>query len=414
MSTINNLVCGLGGSHRRQLYASRFMRPPGFFKRAKLREKPRLLTGAYENPVKKFVRIREKARQFTEIPPPRVVPKNKTAKNTKLQSISGVPKLAAVVIERRLEFLLSDLAVKQQLCEPLVAGSTPYGVERNAWERQMRDLRKIYRAQYLQKLHEVTEEEKLKQDALFKQTLAERKRLKEEKIERLTLDRKRRAILQERKRIELKISESINTYRNSVHMRKLTLSLQKIEKKLNLVDDPDKLKEIVENSPVLNRKSISVPLLSRQLGLCKEMSSFVDQRATNVFRDLLIESYAILPEDEPQFDPPPNETSPGVLSHRQRAKLAYGTFTTEEKLELLEIKKKMLDDQIDKLQTSINKVDPQKVQLRDFISAAIVSLKEETVKEEQRSRYKEERQKSLDEVTNALDKKVKSHRQITK
>eukprot|EP00916_Digyalum_oweni_P008030 GHVL01013454.1.p1 GENE.GHVL01013454.1~~GHVL01013454.1.p1 ORF type:complete len:230 (+),score=40.71 GHVL01013454.1:34-723(+) len=229
MSTINNLVCGLGGSHRRQLYASRFMRPPGFFKRAKLREKPRLLTGAYENPVKKFVRIREKARQFTEIPPPRVVPKNKTAKNTKLQSISGVPKLAAVVIERRLEFLLSDLAVKQQLCEPLVAGSTPYGVERNAWERQMRDLRKIYRAQYLQKLHEVTEEEKLKQDALFKQTLAERKRLKEEKIERLTLDRKRRAILQERKRIELKISESINTYRNSVHMRKLTLSLQKIE-----------------------------------------------------------------------------------------------------------------------------------------------------------------------------------------
>jgi len=44
-----------------------------------LREKPRELTGPYENPVRRWVRLREKARQFSELPPPRKVPVPKPA-----------------------------------------------------------------------------------------------------------------------------------------------------------------------------------------------------------------------------------------------------------------------------------------------------------------------------------------------
>ena len=48
-------------------------------------------------------------------------------------------------------------------------------------------------------------------------------------------------------------------------------------------------------------------------------------RADNVFRELLEESFAILPEDEPQYEPePPPE---GRLTHRQRAHVMYSGFS---------------------------------------------------------------------------------------
>ena len=46
--------------------------------------------------------------------------------------------------------------VEQQLSAPLLPGPrmTPYFVEFMCWSRQLREIRRIYRAQYLQKLAE--------------------------------------------------------------------------------------------------------------------------------------------------------------------------------------------------------------------------------------------------------------------
>lgn len=58
---------------KRLNYSARFLRPPGFFKRAELREKPRRKTGPFENPVRRFVRLQEKERLFSQAPLERLV-----------------------------------------------------------------------------------------------------------------------------------------------------------------------------------------------------------------------------------------------------------------------------------------------------------------------------------------------------
>ena len=63
----------MSSNTRRAVYAARFLRPPGYMKRMSMREKPRDFTGPFENPVRKLVRLREKASQYCEMPPPRKV-----------------------------------------------------------------------------------------------------------------------------------------------------------------------------------------------------------------------------------------------------------------------------------------------------------------------------------------------------
>jgi len=128
-----------------------------------MREKPRDLTGPFENPVRRWVRLREKARLFCELPPPQRVPVAKPARRSIIKDVEGVPKVSPKALELRLEFLLGYNAIMQQLSEPLVPGTSPRDAEMVCWERQMRDLLRIYRAQYLQKLAEVTEIERQKE-----------------------------------------------------------------------------------------------------------------------------------------------------------------------------------------------------------------------------------------------------------
>eukprot|EP00439_Symbiodinium_sp_Y106_P063473 s1736_g9.t2 len=169
-------------SQRRAVYAAKFLRPPSWTKRLLLREKPRVLTGAGTAKVV----LLEKARQFAELPPPRRIP----------------------ALQRRLDFLLSDAAVKQQLAAPLRPGLSPYFVEFQCWSRQLREIRRVYRAQYLQKLAEVTEVERAREAELYQKERQQRQERREANMQRIGEDMKRRAILRDRKRIESKVNEA--------------------------------------------------------------------------------------------------------------------------------------------------------------------------------------------------------------
>ena len=78
----------------------------------------------------RFVRLREKARKFNEMPPPRRVPVAMPSQPPyrELQPVKGVPSVAAEVLEKRLDFLLGEKAIQQQLQAELIPGFTPYQV----------------------------------------------------------------------------------------------------------------------------------------------------------------------------------------------------------------------------------------------------------------------------------------------
>ncbi|PHJ18102.1 hypothetical protein CSUI_008071 [Cystoisospora suis] len=201
---------------RTALVAARFLRPPGKFKRAELREHPRSKTGAFANLIKTAVRLREKARAFSLVPPPRLIPLPLPHRKKQLESVRGVPTVCAEVLARRLHFLLGPAAIEQQKMARMQRGLTPYQAELFMWERQllryfnpcvvqMREIRKIYRAQYLQRLAEVTEEERRKQLELYLQEKQERRLRREEQLQRIYEDKKRRAVLKDRIRIEKKV-----------------------------------------------------------------------------------------------------------------------------------------------------------------------------------------------------------------
>jgi len=346
------------------VYAARFLRPPGWTKRLLLREKPRELTGPYENPVRRWVRLREKARLFCELPPPRKVPAPKPAKKKLLQAVEGVPRVSPEVLQRRLDFLLSPLAVEQQLAAPLRPGLSPYGVEFACWERQMREVRRVYRAQYLQKLAEVTEIERAKEAELHERVLEERRRRKEAHLQRIGEEMKRRAILKDRKRIEAKVNEAIEMARRSKLKRRKLYWFRRMENLSKLIASADNFEEAlappagvgsapspaardgasepITASGLFLSRNVSVPFLLRQLGGAKGWPQQKSRRiphVENVHREVQELSYDVLPEDEERFEPLPAE-GPG---HRQRAAQLYGHFSREEKLALLEQKIKMLE-----------------------------------------------------------------------
>eukprot|EP00922_Rhytidocystis_sp_ex-Travisia-forbesii_P022860 GHVS01033500.1.p1 GENE.GHVS01033500.1~~GHVS01033500.1.p1 ORF type:complete len:297 (-),score=58.99 GHVS01033500.1:373-1263(-) len=225
--------------HRRALFAARFLKPPGRCKRAELREKPRRKVGPFENPVRRFVRLREKARLFSEIPPPRRIPVPTPTSVKFLQPIGGVPSVREEVLRRRLDFYLlnSERAKDQQIHAKLRRGVTPYQAELFMWNRQMVDIRKIYRAQYLQKLAEVTAEERVKQMDLYKQEREERARRKSEIQQRLYEDKKRRAILKDRLRIERKVAQSVEFSRLSRRKKFQLLHIYRIQNRSRILEE---------------------------------------------------------------------------------------------------------------------------------------------------------------------------------
>eukprot|EP00392_Amoebophrya_sp_AT5.2_P013301 g13419.t1 len=200
-------------------------------KRVQMREKPRSWTGPFENPVRRWVRLREKAKQFCELPPARKIPVPKTGfaksgppgtASALLKDIEDVPDVADEVLERRLAFLLGDDAIAQQLHAPLVPGATPYLVEKRVWERQMIETRRIYRTQYLKKLQQVTATEREKELELQTAEFRERKERKRKILLKQCEERKRRAILRDRLRVDSKVSQILQMQRRSkLKMRRL-------------------------------------------------------------------------------------------------------------------------------------------------------------------------------------------------
>ena len=343
-------------SSRRAVYAAKFLKPPGFFKRAIMRDKPRVSTGPYENPVRKMVRLREKAREFEEIVPMRKSPIAKIPQKTHfLKPVQGVPKVKPEALQARLDFLLSDRAIAQQRAAPLMAGHTTYTAELVVWEWQMREIRKIYRAQYLMKLAQVTAEESRKEMALFKQEQDEKRKKMLAKSQAQSIEMKRAALLKDRKRIESKVNEPIEmTRRSKLKMRKLAF--------LKRIQDQHQLEET-------SWRNVSVPFLARQVGGAVDLPKQKNRRihsVDNVYRNVLEQSYEIHPEHEEDFLVTVEETG---LSPQQRAELYYTNFSPEEKLELIEQKIHMLQER-QMVEEARGSSDPLTAQLMDLLAAA--------------------------------------------
>jgi len=286
-----------------------------------------------------------------------------------------------------------------QLAEPLQPGLTPERVEMHCWDRQMRELRRVYRAQYLQKLAEVTEIERQNEAELHARELAERKRRKQAHLQRVGEDMKRRAILKDRKRIEAKVSEAMEMARQSKVKRRRIFWFRRMENLSKLIVSAENFQEAMglepaqaiagagaapgtsageavgtSSSGALLNRNVSVPFLLRQLGGAKTSPNQRSRRlpiVDNTQRDILESSYEILGEDEPRFEaPPPDGPSP-----RERAHELYGGFSMEEKMALLEQKIEMLRRQR-ALNDETGKLDNVTTKLLDELTAVQLSVKE--------------------------------------
>ncbi|SOV14750.1 conserved Plasmodium protein, unknown function [Plasmodium sp. gorilla clade G2] len=331
---------------QRVIYASRFMRVFGKFKRAQLREKPQRKIGPFCNPVKRLVRLKEKERLFCDIGLPRMIPRPKVRESEKLLEVIEAPKVKREVLERRLEFLLSNESVYQQLYNKMYNGITPYQCELYMWERQMRDLRKIYRAQYLHKLSEVTNEEREKQLKLLLQTKEDKRKRRQEIRDRILQDKKRRAILKDRLSLEKKVTQSILFKRQSNRKKKNIYWLMKLQQKSTYLNETDFKNKIEqknqENDPLFNR-NISVSSLYKNLGYQTKQDKNENTKVFKVdklYRKLLEDSFEFLEEDEEQYQHNfiQNINDPNHVSHKERAHILYSSFTNEEKIKLLDDK----------------------------------------------------------------------------
>ncbi|GIX63010.1 DNA repair protein [Babesia caballi] len=256
---------------KRLSYAARFLRPPGFFKRAEMREKPRRKTGPFENPVRRFVRLKEKERLLSQVPLERKVPVAKPVTTKLLQGVEGVPKVSSEVLERRLEFLLSQRAVDQQLSAKLRPGLTPYLAELYTWERQMRDLRRVYRAQYLQKLAAVTEAERHKQYQQYLNAAQENKDKAELKRRAIYARVKERAVMRDTLRIEKRVSQAIQLERLSKRKIGNVYFLHKLQRGFDPPSGQDA-------SPVASERDVSVVDLAKHLGHPVEDASSIKRQ----------------------------------------------------------------------------------------------------------------------------------------
>lgn len=258
----------------------------------------------------------------------------------------------------------------------------------------MRELRRIYRAQYLQKLAEVTEIERQREAELRARELEERRRRKQAHLQRVGEDMKRRAILKDRKRIESKVSEAMEMARRSKVKRQRLFWFRRMDNLGKLIVNaenfasqygtgvsdapgvaPD-VKKPSESGALLSR-NVSVPFLMRQLGGAK---AFPQQRSRrlpivdNVQREILESSYDILAEDEHRFEPEPIDAP----TASQRAHQLYGGFTEDEKLALLEQKIEMLQKQL-QLNDESGKRDNITARLLDELKAVQLSAREAEV-----------------------------------
>jgi hypothetical protein len=346
--------------------ASKFLKPPGWFKR-RFKGNEIRFKDSLENPITRMIRQKEKSRKFHAIPEPRQIPMpKKTVKNH--LSVSGrfFSDSLLASLDHRLEFLLSTKAIDQQKTAPLLPGMTAYQTELFVWENQMRDIRKIYRAQYLNTLAEVTKEESQREVQAYREIKEERRIKHLELVEKKSMELKTQAILSDQKRVESRVNESIEIARR----------VQSKEKKLEILTQIS----ADEPSPSLELdRDVNSSLMLGQMGSSKfrvpEKSKKME-RKNNIFREVLEKSYNLVEEhtefsplfeslaEDDLFDERRNELTP-----EERADLYYVGFSDEEKLELIDKKISMLNQRL-RAEEIKGSTDIVTQQLIDILGAA--------------------------------------------
>jgi hypothetical protein len=352
--------------------ASRFLRPPGWFKRRFELPKLRKSQGAF-NPVQRLVDLKQKSRQFETLPEARRVPVARQFRAKPLQPITTVPVVSSEILERRLDFLLSPKAVHQQRSAPVIPGTTVYQTELFVWERQMREIRRIYRAQYFQRLAEVTESEIVRERQLYLSEQAARREKRRAKLEKRSLELKRQALAADARRIESRVNETLEiSRRHKIRLRRLAQLNPLVSLSRPISDLPK------------SKRNINTTFLAGQLGAASSrplQKSRKIARTKNIFRETLERSYDLLPEDS--LDLPDLATPPGErgLTAEQRADLYYVGFSEQDKLELIETKLSMLQRRLRAEEIHGEGTDVVTQQLIDILTAAKAAhLEAETVR----------------------------------
>lgn len=311
-------------------------------------------------------------------------------------------------LQRRLDFLLSDAAVKQQLAAPLRPGLSPYFVEFQCWSRQLREIRRVYRAQYLQKLAEVTEVERAREAELYQKERQQRQERKQANMQRIGEDMKRRAILRDRKRIESKVNEAIEMARRSKLKRQRLFWFRRMETLSRLVVSSENLEEAFAAFPdsqassssgtttsspsgVLLSRNVSIPYLLRQFGGSKADPQQKNRRIPgidNVKREILQMSYDILGEDEERYE----AEVPQEADWRSRAQQLYGDgiFNHEQKMALLDQKIAMLKG-AQKFEEQKGRADLITTKLIDELEAVREAELEKSQQEELKAKQRSQR-----------------------
>lgn len=351
-----------GSIQKRLAEATRFMRPPGPYKRAKLRNWFYRRHGAFESPTKRFVRLREKSRVFNMIPPPRLVPEAKPVAVNYLKPITSVPTVRPEVLQQRLTFLLSTDAVKQQAYGRVRCGESPYQAELTVWKKQMAEVRRIYRFQYIQKLAQVTDEERLKQVDYF-QNIAKCAKLTEMKEQAVLYeDRRRRALLKDQRALAAKVFESRQVVKTTQRLAKRLRFYKHMESLCDFIT-PQKSTERILNNPHLLNRNISVPQLLVDLKLSKDndlVSPYIQKQTSyNLYQKIFKESLKYLPEDDDSNELTSEAlsgiTGDVVMTEQQRAHVAYRKFSKKEKMELLDTKIEMVRQKLQDAEYMVSK-----------------------------------------------------------
>lgn len=383
-------------SYHKALYASRFMRPPTYWKRLKMREKPRQNVGAYEHPARRFVRLREKAREFAEIPEARLIPMLKPDKPPTIQEVEDLPTVSPAALEARLEFLLSEKAIQQQVNAPLREGQDPHYAEFLVWEDQLREIRKIYRAQYLYKLAEVTNAER---DLELKQASADfeaREDRRQEARRRRTQELNRRAILKDRLRIEETVEEHMELQtRVRTRDRQLrNLKQMPLGQLPNLEEAAD-----AEGSDALLNRNVSTGFLLRQTQMAtafppkNDRPDFVD----NVYREVKEASYDLLDEDEDDILENRPSGDQVFSSEEIQLKPRFDHLDFQAKVELLTDKIALLENQR-ALEESRGEPEKTTILLLDQLMATKLALEEEGHLQAAHQKVRDTRAASLKKV----------------
>lgn len=171
-------------------------------------------------------------------------------------------------------------------------------------------------------------------------------RRKQAILQKIAEDKKRKAILKDRLRIESKVNEALQMTRVSKAKKRRLYWLRRIQGpdaaitadtlEQRLPEEShagdDGVKPSGADQSELFDRNVSSPFILRQFQAAQTYPKQKNRRihdVDNVFRELKESSYDILSEDAEQFKPRAEPTEP-QLSPRQRAHVTYSGFSADE------------------------------------------------------------------------------------